>query len=527
MADGSVAAEDDGAEARHEQAEQKKEQGNVLFKAGRYSEAAERYSEAMALWPENSTFVNNRAAAYLMAEQYARCIRDCEAVLAATPRDVKALLRCGKAHLRRGETEAARGRLEAARQEEPHNRQVQEELAAVEAVEAAQREAREAVRDGKGRQAAEACTRGLALAPYCPQLRLAQAEALLLLRQWGAAGQVAVGLLRDNPRNPDALFVRGSALYQGGQLDESLALFAEALRCDPDHGRAARARKAARTIAALRQEGREAAAAGRHGPAHAAYTRALACDPGNGRLCAGLALERAKSGRRAGFEEQALGDVGQFLAEFPADEEARELRLELLGRLGRHREVVQELRQRAQEEPEDFRLRRRLAQAEAALKQAERPDYYKVLDVPRSAGEKDIKRAFKRGALQFHPDKQVPAALLSLPARVLTCLLLSSLRRRRAIPGCGPRPRRAFGLSTRPTRCCRTRAKRRSTTRARTLTSWSRPSRATGTATDTATDTASTASRPVRPSFSASTPSSAAAAAADTTFEGMNSLVCG
>jgi tetratricopeptide (TPR) repeat protein len=69
---------------------------------------------------------------------------------------------------------------------------------------------------------------------------------LILLRQWNAAGSVAVGLLRDNPRNPDALFVRGTSLYQNGHLDEALALWAEALRCDPDHRRAAAARKAAR-----------------------------------------------------------------------------------------------------------------------------------------------------------------------------------------------------------------------------------------------------------------------------------------
>src|SRR3954471_10706099 len=78
-----------GASETQQQAEQKKEQGNALFKVGRYSEAAERYSEAMALCPENMTYVNNRAAAYLMGEQFARCIRDCETVLAAAPRDVK------------------------------------------------------------------------------------------------------------------------------------------------------------------------------------------------------------------------------------------------------------------------------------------------------------------------------------------------------------------------------------------------------------------------------------------------------
>ncbi len=373
--------------------------------AGRYSEAAEAYSEAMRLCPDNLTYVNNRAAAYLMSEQYARCVKDCETVLAVQPRDVKALLRCGKALVRRGETDQARARLEAAKREEPTNKQVEEELAAVAVVETSLKEAREAVREGKGRQALEACTRGTAKAPYCPQLRLAQAEALLLLRQWGAAGQIAVGLLRDNARNPDALYVRGAALYQAGQLDEALALWAEALRCDPDHAKAAKARKAARGIAALRTEAKQFAATGRHAQAHGLLTKALASDPGNAKLAAVLALERARSGKRAGFEEQALSDVGQFLAENPNDEEAREMRLELLGRLGRHREVVMELRQRAQEDPEDMRVRRRLMQAEAELKQAERPDYYKILGIAKTATEAEIKKAYKRGALQYHPDK--------------------------------------------------------------------------------------------------------------------------
>ncbi len=124
-------------------------------------------------------------------------------------------------------------------------------------------------------------------------------------------------------------------------------------------------------------EGREHAQRGRCQQAHAAFTKAMESDPGNVRLTATVAFERAKQGARIGFVEQALGDVKSFLAEQPTDEEAREFRLELLGKLGRHREVVQELRTRVQEDPEDFRLRRRLQQAEADLKKAERPDYYK------------------------------------------------------------------------------------------------------------------------------------------------------
>ena len=32
-------------------------------------------------------------------------------------------------------------------------------------------------------------------------------------------------------------------------------------------------------------------------------------------------------------------------------------------------------------------------------------DFYKILEIPRSANEKEIKKAFKKMSLKYHPDK--------------------------------------------------------------------------------------------------------------------------
>ncbi len=51
------------------------------------------------------------------------------------------------------------------------------------------------------------------------------------------------------------------------------------------------------------------------------------------------------------------------------------------------------------------KLNKMLQEAETLLKRSKTKDYYKVLDVPRDASSKDIKRAYLKLSKLHHPDK--------------------------------------------------------------------------------------------------------------------------
>ena len=50
-------------------------------------------------------------------------------------------------------------------------------------------------------------------------------------------------------------------------------------------------------------------------------------------------------------------------------------------------------------------IREAYGKAERQLKLSKRKDWYKILSISKTASAADIKRAYKRLALQWHPDK--------------------------------------------------------------------------------------------------------------------------
>jgi DnaJ family protein C protein 3 len=67
--------------------------------------------------------------------------------------------------------------------------------------------------------------------------------------------------------------------------------------------------------------------------------------------------------------------------------------------------ALRDLEKAAQLAPRDGNVRQKIQQMNNRKRIAERKDYYKVLGIPRDASVKEIRRAYRQLALEWHPDK--------------------------------------------------------------------------------------------------------------------------
>lgn len=113
---------------------------------------------------------------------------------------------------------------------------------------------------------------------------LLRGEAYLKMGNVNALGEaqtMAMSLLRRNNKDPEALVLRGRALYGQGENEKALQHFREALNCDPDFKDAVKYLRLVQKLDRMKEEGNSAFKVGRYRQAVELYGQALEVDPSN------------------------------------------------------------------------------------------------------------------------------------------------------------------------------------------------------------------------------------------------------
>lgn len=236
--------------------------------------------------PKSVTYLSNRAATFVSANRYKEALDDSKAADELDPENEKVLRRLARIYTSIGQPVEAIKILD--RMAAFATVSVQDRKPAV-SMQTHIKQAEDAVREGPAGSMAihalDQAERGLGVGAERPRKwQLLRGEAYLKMSNVNALGQaqdVAMTLLRKNSKDPEALVLRGRALYCQGENEKALQHFREALSCDPDYKDGVKYLRIVQKLDRMKTEGNTAYKSGKNKQAVEIYGQALEIDPGN------------------------------------------------------------------------------------------------------------------------------------------------------------------------------------------------------------------------------------------------------
>jgi len=217
--------------------------------------------------------------------------------------------------------------------------------------------------------------------------------------------QISNSCFNDLSTNLDYLYTRGLALLYNGQLEAAKKTLMEGLRLDPDNEKCRTTIKKMNKQEDLKEKGNSEFKSGNYENAIKFYTDSIEMDPNNKNICSMLYSNRGTVYLKMKKYKEALADCDKALELNESYAKAFVKRAEIRMEMEEYEEAVKDFKQAKQLDPSMSGLNQRIQEAELERKKAARKDYYKILELPKDCPEDDIRKAYKKLALKWHPDK--------------------------------------------------------------------------------------------------------------------------
>jgi len=378
--------------------------GMNLLARGAYSDALSHFHAAVDADPNNYMSYYKRATVYLAMSRSRPALSDLDTVLKKKPDFLKARHQRGGVLLKMGRLDEAHIDLENVVRKEPDNEDAQRQYAMVNALKERIEEVRDYINWNNYEPAIELLNDLLEYIPWDPSLRELRSECYLGLGNVIHAISDIRTVTKLTSDNTAAYFKLANLHYQIGEAEESLAEIRECLKLDPEHKDCYPLYKKIKKVAKFLIAAKDSRERQEWDECVSNAQKVLKNEPtiegirfhAHDRLChCQKELGNAVESRKACSDAIKIDDEPRlycdraeaYLLEDMFDEAMKDFRTAL-------------------EKDEGFaRAKEGMAKAQKLQKQAGKRDYYKILGVKRSATKKEISKAYKKLALEWHPDK--------------------------------------------------------------------------------------------------------------------------
>eukprot|EP00960_Hanusia_phi_P064852 765939-Hanusia_phi.AAC.6 len=382
-------------------AEAFKAQGNQRFEARSFKEAVKLYSKAITLDPSVPSYYSNRAAAWLMLGAYHECISDCKAAIELDPTHARAHIRLSKALMEVGDLMEAHAYLAQAAQKNPEASELSLEFARVSQLKMVFEEGKSNF-EKEDYAAALECFQFVEHHCSTVPIQLWVAKASTQAGLCDSAISLTLRIIKKDDKNAEAFYVRGLALFYGGDMEQGVKHLKESLRLDPDQSVVAQSLKSLRAAMDCVTRAKECALKREFEETVRLLSDGLdTCKfPAKAPLLAAIFSDRASANLRLQQFPDALRDCYSAIQIQDDHKEAWIVRANTLIAMGKPEEAREDMSRLLKVFEQDNLFRHWYDKADFEVRKRERPDYYAILRVSTVATESEIKSAYKRSSAQ-------------------------------------------------------------------------------------------------------------------------------